>query len=144
MCGRQQNAENFERKCITSDLSERFSDFKSIKKVIQQYFKLNRNVIEIILETLESYAQERNQFYQKMSGFQNSVDLVDLSQHQKLILLQDLEKQVKTKKADYITQKQRADEINYQLLPKSIAEEFKAKDQIILDEISNQGFEVAM
>ena len=56
---------NFDRKCITSDLSERFSDFKSIKKVIQQYFKLNRNVIEIILETLESYAQERHQFLQK-------------------------------------------------------------------------------
>ena len=60
-----QNSKNFDRKCITSDLSERFSDFKSIKKVIQQYFKLNRNVIEIILETLESYAQERHQFLQK-------------------------------------------------------------------------------
>ena len=58
--------------------------------------------------------------------------------------MKDLEKQVKTKKADYITQKQRADEINYQLLPKSIAEEFKAKDQIILDEISNWCFEVAL
>ena len=45
---------------MTSNLAERFSDFKSIKKVIQQYFKLNRNVIEIILETLESYAQERS------------------------------------------------------------------------------------
>ena len=51
---------NFIRKCITPDLSERFNDFKSIKKVIQQYFKLNRNVIEIILETLESYAQDRD------------------------------------------------------------------------------------
>ena len=51
---------NLKRQCVTSDLSERFSDFKSIKKVIQQYFKLNRNVIEIILETLESYAQDRN------------------------------------------------------------------------------------
>ena len=51
---------NLKRQCVTSDLSERFSDFKSIKKVIQQYFKLNRNVIEIILETLESYAQDRD------------------------------------------------------------------------------------
>ena len=42
-----------------------------------------------------------------------------------MIPSKDLEKQVRTKKADYITQKQRADEINYQLLPKSIAEEFK-------------------
>ena len=54
------NIINLKRQCVTSDLGERFSDFKSIKKVIQQYFKLNRNVIEIILETLESYAQDRN------------------------------------------------------------------------------------
>ena len=44
-----------------------------------------------------------------------------------MIPSKDLEKQVRTKKADYITQKQRADEINYQLLPKSIAEEFKVR-----------------
>ena len=29
------------------------------------------------------------------------------------------------RKHDYVDQKQRADKINYQLLPKSIAEEFK-------------------
>ena len=56
-------------------MSERFSDFKSIKKVIQQYFKLNRNVIEIILETLESYAQDgyRDQKAHTVLGLRETV-----------------------------------------------------------------------
>ena len=55
----------------------------------------------------------------------NYVSIWDLIRIDEVIPSKDLEKQVRTKKADYITQKQRADEINYQLLPKSIAEEFK-------------------
>ena len=55
----------------------------------------------------------------------NYVSIWDLIRIDVVIPSKDLEKQVRTKKADYITQKQRADEINYQLLPKSIAEEFK-------------------
>lgn len=43
----------------------------------------------------------------------------------------DLEKQVKNRKKAYADQKRRADEINYQLLPKSIAEEFKATNAVV-------------
>ena len=38
---------------------------------------------------------------------------------------------MKSRKKAYAEQKQRADEINYQLLPKSIAEEFKATNAVV-------------
>ena len=73
---------------------------KAINRIVSRAYKLEKSVVEIILETLEVYAK-------------------------------DLEKQVKNKKEEYAKQKHRADEINYQLLPKSIAEEFKATNAVV-------------
>ena len=86
--------------CLDEDVSVRYADFKTINRIVSRAYKLEKSVVEIILETLEVYAK-------------------------------DLEKQVRCRINDYAEQKKRADEINYQLLPRSIAEEFKATNAVV-------------
>ena len=86
--------------CIDEDPTKRYADFKTINRIVSRAYKLEKSVVEIILETLEIYAK-------------------------------DLEKQVRCRINDYAEQKKRADEINYQLLPRSVAEEFKATNAVV-------------
>ena len=46
------------KRCLDKDLKARFLDFKEIEKALSTVTRLKKSVIEIILDTLESYSQD--------------------------------------------------------------------------------------
>ena len=46
------------KRCLDKDLKGRFLDFKEIEKALSTVTRLKKSVIEIILDTLESYSQD--------------------------------------------------------------------------------------